>query len=473
MHDRERIKTYLGPLPPLTRRRFLRGLAAGSAGFAIGSALPAARTARAAAGGRGTSRIVRVSHPEATSGWTTVNQEPVDQMVHRAIRTLTGIPDTAAAWKSIFPGIDATKRVGIKINLACGDVPTHPEVVNAIVDGLLMMDLDGEQLPSEQIIVWDADNPFFCAQTGYSVNYGGPGVQYYGTNHPSVGYDTGVICYVDHGGNQTSHHPSRILSQHFDYMINAAVMKDHDNWAKVTFCLKNNYGSFDGIYDVAMHYAGLSTGIPGLNMAMRDELGNKTKLFLIDATFCLYDGGPGYTPPGHTPPNWAYNSVLVGFDPVAIDRIGTEKLNLERANHGLPSLDPAYVAAAAGSPYDLGTDDLEQIELLEIELGAAGVAADERGPRAIALLAPYPNPSPGWTTLRFHLAQPAAVELLVCDVTGAVVRRIASGPRAGGMHRVRWDGRDDRGRRVANGTYFCRLGSAGQVRGERRIVLAW
>ena len=68
----------------------------GAAGIAAGPRLLTPRPAHA----RGPSRIVRVHDNNATSGGSTVNQEPVDAMVHTAIRALTGIPDTAAAWKS-------------------------------------------------------------------------------------------------------------------------------------------------------------------------------------------------------------------------------------------------------------------------------------------------------------------------------------------------------------------------------------
>lgn len=456
------------PASGITRRRFIKSAAVGTAGLIAGPHLFLPRAAR---GNSRMSRIVRTHHPDATSGMNTVHQEPVDLMVHTAVRALTGITDTAEAWKSFFPGITPDNTVSIKINLACGDVPTHPEVVNAIIDGLLMMDLGGQQLPPEHIIVWDADTGFMCPQTGYQVNWGGPGVQYVGTDHPDIGYDYTQVFTVHHGGSiTTDHHVSRIISELCDYMINAAVIKDHDDWAGVTLTMKNNYGSFDNIYNTQMHYGGYNTGLPGLNMILRDELDDKTKLFLIDATLGLYDGGPGYIPPYHTPPNWAYNSFLVGLDLVALDRIGTVKINEERANHGLPPIDPGHITAAAGDPYYLGTDDLEEIELIEIELGAQDIPPGSLGPRGVALLAPYPNPTRNTCTLRMHCQAESDAEILITDATGAVVRRIADGRYGPGMHRFNWNGQDERGRPLPSGTYFCRLRTAGGGR-QQRVVL--
>ncbi len=457
------------PRSALSRRHFLRSTAMGAAGLAVGPQLLRPAVARA-----GTiSRVVRTFDENATTGWDTVNQGPVDEMVHFAIRNLTGIPDTAEAWKSFFPGIDATKKITIKINLACGDVPTHPEVVNAIIDGLLMMDLDGQQLPEENIIVWDADNPFFCAQTGYTPNWGGSGVQYVGTNHYALGYDMVQAYPIVHSNGTTYHHPSKIITQHCDYMINAGVMKDHDEWAGITLCMKNHYGSFDGIYDTLTHYGGYDTGIPGVNCLLRDELGDKQVLFLIDGTFCLCDGGPGYTPPYHTPPNWIYNSLLVSRDPVALDQIGLGKINEERIARGMSVITASHIGSAATDPHNLGTDNLDLIDLREFNLTDAQEVPDvDRGPQGLTLLSPYPNPSAGPCTLRFHCQSEAEAELVITDVTGSLIRRIAQGRFTAGMHRAAWDGKDERGRRMASGTYFCRL-STTKHRLQQRLVLLY
>jgi uncharacterized protein (DUF362 family) len=422
------------------------------------------------------SKIVRTCHDEATSGMWNVHQWPVDLMVHAAIRELTGISQTPEAWKSLFPGIDVTKRVAIKINLACGDVPTHPEIVNAIIDGLLMMDLGGQRLPANHIVVWDDMTSFMCPQNGYTVNYGGENVQYYGTDYPGVGYDTNYTFTITHPYTTSDHHPSSIITQRCDYLINAAVIKDHSD-SGVTLCLKNHYGSFDNIciYETHQHYYhgdGHTRGEPELNRVLRDELGDKTKLWLIDGTLGLYDGGPGYIPPYHTPPNWAYNSFIVGRDVVAIDRIATIKINEERANQDppLPALDPSHVYTSAGPPYDLGTDDPAEIDLVEIDLSAQSAPEGSLGPEGIALLPPYPNPSRGALTLRLHCASEADAELTIVDATGALVQQIRAGRIEQGMHRFHWNGRDRQGRAVPSGAYFCLLRTRG-VEARERVVL--
>jgi len=253
------------------------------------------------------------------------------------------------------------------------------------------------------------------------------------------------------------------------------VIKDHSD-SGVTGCLKNHYGSFSNVNISEMHVAGSSgdghtRGEPELNRVLRDELGDKTKLFLIDGTFGLFDGGPGYIPPYHTPPNWAYNSFLVGFDPVAIDRVATMKINEERVNNGLGTLDPSHVSAAAGTPYNLGTDDPANIDLVEIDASNLGAVEDDlTGATGILLLPPYPNPTRHGSTLRFRCPEESHAEMLIVDVQGRLVRRITWARYSRGLHRLTWDGRDEGGRDVASGVYFCRLRLADRAF-QRRIVM--
>jgi flagellar hook assembly protein FlgD len=64
--------------------------------------------------------------------------------------------------------------------------------------------------------------------------------------------------------------------------------------------------------------------------------------------------------------------------------------------------------------------------------------------------------------IHYRLAQASAMELAVYDANGRLVRRLASGslqPPVGG---ATWDGRDNVGRGVAGGVYFCRLTNAGK-----------
>jgi len=73
------------------------------------------------------------------------------------------------------------------------------------------------------------------------------------------------------------------------------------------------------------------------------------------------------------------------------------------------------------------------------------------------LYQPFPNPLASGAHIRYALPRPAGVELHVYDVTGTLVRRLVEGTQPAGYRRADWNGCDERGRRVADGVYYCRF----------------
>lgn len=92
-------------------------------------------------------------------------------------------------------------------------------------------------------------------------------------------------------------------------------------------------------------------------------------------------------------------------------------------------------------------------------------------PSAFALGTSAPSPFQGATQVRFQLPRAEFVSLRVFDVAGRQVRTLARGGHEAGYHHARWDGRDDRGARLASGVYFYLL-EAGDFRQTQRVVLA-
>ncbi|MGB8330845.1 MAG: FlgD immunoglobulin-like domain containing protein, partial [Polyangiales bacterium] len=81
-----------------------------------------------------------------------------------------------------------------------------------------------------------------------------------------------------------------------------------------------------------------------------------------------------------------------------------------------------------------------------------------------------PNPFNPTTTIAYSLASDSDVALAIFDVRGARVKTLASGRETTGIHRVPWDGTDDRGVRVSSGVYFYRL-IAGTFKSTKKMVL--
>ncbi len=74
----------------------------------------------------------------------------------------------------------------------------------------------------------------------------------------------------------------------------------------------------------------------------------------------------------------------------------------------------------------------------------------------------YPNPTPGPTTLAFQMPKSGPVEASLHDVTGRRVVTIFEGDLEAGRHEIEWDGRDERGRLLANGVFFYKLRMGGR-----------
>jgi len=97
-------------------------------------------------------------------------------------------------------------------------------------------------------------------------------------------------------------------------------------------------------------------------------------------------------------------------------------------------------------------------------------------PKQFALAHSYPNPfslaSHAGTTIKFELtnAEPVRVELRIYDILGREIRRLVDDTRRGGFYQVRWDGRQENGKRAATGIYLYEL-RAGDQRALRKLML--
>ncbi len=82
-----------------------------------------------------------------------------------------------------------------------------------------------------------------------------------------------------------------------------------------------------------------------------------------------------------------------------------------------------------------------------------------------------PNPFNPETTIRFEAGVPATpVRLGVYDAAGRLVRTLFAGPAGAGPQAMTWDGRDEAGRRLASGVYYCELAAEG-ARTTRAMVM--
>jgi flagellar hook assembly protein FlgD len=99
----------------------------------------------------------------------------------------------------------------------------------------------------------------------------------------------------------------------------------------------------------------------------------------------------------------------------------------------------------------------------------ASTGVGDGGLAARREVAAYPNPFASGTTITFDLERNAEARLIITDIAGRRVRELAGGFLPAGTQRVRWDGLDDAGHRVAPGSYFARVEAGGAPRTARLI----
>jgi uncharacterized protein (DUF362 family) len=321
----------------LSRRQFLKKISLSTAGIAIAPILTRFGINGAPATVPvDTSKAIVVRDPGATSG-SSVNKAVVLQMLDNAVKQMTGKSGVMEAWKALFPDLTLSDVIGIKVNARYASIPTRPEVVECVTDRLQGIEIGGEPFPPGNIIVWDQSDSELRA-AGYTIQDGMDDVRCFGTDHSGVGYDYNMPLDI-HG---VTSYPSRIISQFCTVHINACVLKDH-NIARLTLSMKNHYGSIHNPYN--LHGGSCSPYIAVLNS--QPVIKEKETLFICDALWGIYNGGPGGQPQQwQTYPEGTPNTLIVAMDPVAVEHEGMTIINRERESRGWSPRNPLYLPVA-------------------------------------------------------------------------------------------------------------------------------
>ena len=125
-------------------------------------------------------------------------------------------------------------------------------------------------------------------------------------------------------------------------------------------------------------------------------------------------------------------------------------------------------ATVEGAPVDVLYED-GAITLVSTDEGA-GAGDSGAVPLVFSLDQNSPNPFHFETSLRYSIASPANVSLVLYSVNGRIVRTLVDHARLDpGRYSTTWDGRDDRGHLVASGIYFYSL-EAPPLEARRRLV---
>jgi hypothetical protein len=96
-----------------------------------------------------------------------------------------------------------------------------------------------------------------------------------------------------------------------------------------------------------------------------------------------------------------------------------------------------------------------------VYVGPAGIEEKPLANTRFVLFGSSQNPARTHATVRYSLAKASAVDLRIFSSTGELVRVLETGARESGPHQVLWDGRNELGRPVGRGTWFCRMTAGG------------
>jgi hypothetical protein len=289
-----------------------------------------------------------------------VNQAAVNEMLSKALKSLTGKSSVAEAWDAIFRyynnthgrgdvGYTPGEKIVIKLNLNNGlswdsdeytrmnnwAVDTSPQIVYAVLDQLINIagvpqaDIGfGDPGRNVDNIFWDKFHSIF------------PNVKYWGSGNgrtPFVQSTNPELFTSD--GDMDLYLPNYYLEA--TYMINIPVFKQHHR-AGISLTSKNHFGDFVPSLGNAfpLHYSlpctegdgNVNNGDYGAYRIFVDfighkDLGGKTILCLIDGLWSSTNWGDPQWKWKTAPFNNSYPaSIFASQDPVAIESVGFDFL---------------------------------------------------------------------------------------------------------------------------------------------------
>lgn len=290
-------------------------------------------------------RVVDVFHAGAIVG-RRVSQPAVRDMLAAGMKALTGDVAAKDAWARFFVPADI---VAIKVNPSgAPGIVTSLALVREVIQGL-----NAVGVPNGNIVIYDRHSNQLEVN-GYHALVP-PGVRIVGLDQRwavkgaerRAGYDPEAWCEMDcFGERETRSYLARLVTREATKIVNLPSLKEH-NASGVTGCLKNlAYGSFNNV--ARTHSSPKTYTDPVIAvMCSAPTLRNKAVLHVMDGMRAVYHGGPfGWNPDFA----WEAKRLLIGTDPVAVDRVELEIVEQKRRALGVPPLtdrDPANLGSTA------------------------------------------------------------------------------------------------------------------------------
>lgn len=301
------------------------------------------------------------------------------EMVAKGMLSLTGASSLKEAWKMFFNEND---RIGLKVNPVAGPtLSTSVEISQAIIK-----QLEEAGIPRNNILIWDRREEQL-ADAGFT-DAAFPGIKIIGTERKGENgtmydengklysermidkdwyyradceekYDSATIPYMVNEGKDS--YFTKIVTQMVDKIINIPILKNAGS--SITLSLKNlAYGSITNTGRLHKQLWAETTAEVCAFPPLRD----KVVLNIVDGIKGCFNGGPAANPQFF----FDFKTVLVGTDPVAVDRIGYDIILKKRIEEKLQKEDSprGKIFLELAQNLKLGIADIDKIQLHKIEL---------------------------------------------------------------------------------------------------------
>ena len=303
--------------------------------------------------------------------------ETVYNMLRKSMLRLTGVDNLKDAWRQF---VDTNDIIGLKVNPVAEKMLTTSHAVTQAV----VRQLEEAGISRANMVIWDR-REMQLHETGYTQenypeititgtecgdangSYYTPEGKLYGEgridkNHYFYAdvdgqYDDETIPFMINGGKYS--YFTKICTQQITKIINLPILKNAGT--SITLCMKNlAYGALTNtgrLHEKLWHEtSAFACAFPPLR--------DKVVLNIVDGLIGCFDGGPAANPQFIC----EYNTLLVGTDPVAVDRIGYEIVLAKRIEEGRQREEQRgatkFMELAQG--LQLGVADRNQIELIEV-----------------------------------------------------------------------------------------------------------
>jgi hypothetical protein len=329
--------------------------------------------------GRFPGRVVKCINGKSVSAEGEHNPEVIYDMLAKSMLALTGKDNLPDAWRMFVSPEDI---IGLKVNPVAGRLLTTSHAVTKSV----VRQLEEAGIPRNNIVIWDR-REMQLHETGYTQeNY--PGITIIGTEcmdqkggfYDNEGklysqgridkehffyanlegeYDDYTIPYMVNGGKYS--YFTNIVTQKVTKIINLPILKNAG--PTTTLCLKNL--SFGSVTNTGrLHQLWHETCAYVCAFA---PLRDKVVLNIADGITGCFEGGPSAKPQYIC----NYNMLLVGTDPVAVDRVGHDVVIAKRIGMGIQQEDKPSASRFLdlAQELNLGIGKRDQIEIEELLLG--------------------------------------------------------------------------------------------------------